>query len=223
MRGGRQRRIRQRRHAGRVGVDQLLLAAVPVGEHHRVGQAPDQAGMDQAGKVNPRNVPRASEHALEIPDGFLRAGEMIGEETTAVLPREETVEAPLRIGLGADVEQVHHQQVARLGAVHTHRAGEVMHGGQVHITHIAGVVVVLDRTGGPVVGLQDEVIAGLDPTGHRDIRVPAVMDIFVFGDRLVEVDFDQRFGHGLAPGRMAWCVRSSLREPGKTGNTLDDV
>src|SRR5450830_161943 len=98
-----------------------------------------------------------------------------------------------------------------------------MHGGQVHITHIAGVIVVLDRAGSPVVGLQDEVIARLDPTGHRDIRVPAVMDIFVFGDRLVEVDFDQRFGHGLAPGRMAWCVRSSLVEPGETGNTLDDV
>ncbi len=223
MRGGGQRRVGQRRYAGGVGVDQFLFAAVPVGEHHRVRQAADQPRVDQAGEVHAWNVPRAGEHALEIPDRFLRTGEVIGEKAPAVLPREEAVEAPLGVGLGANVEQVHHQQVAGLGAVHTHRAGQVMHGGQVHIAHVAGVVVVLDRAGGPVVGFEDEVIARLDPAGHRDVRVPTVVDLLVFGDGLVEVDFDQRFGHGLAPGRMACGVETSLGERGKTGNTLDDV
>ncbi len=111
VRGGGQRGVGQGRHAGRLGVDQLLLTAVPVGEHYRVGQATDQSGVDQAGKVDPGNVPRAGEHAFEIPDGFLCAGKVIREESATVLPREETVEAPHRFGLGADVQQVDHQQI----------------------------------------------------------------------------------------------------------------
>ena len=202
VRGRRHRCVGQGRHASRVGVDQLLLALVPVGQHLVVRQAADQTGVDQPGEVHPRDVPAAGEHAFEVPDGLLRQREVIGKKAAAVLLGEETVEAPLRLGLGADVEQVNHQQVAGLGTMHTDRAGEVVHGGEVNVAHVAGVVVVLDRAGGPVVGFEDEVVARLDPAGHRNVRVPAVVNLLVFGGGLVEVDLDQGIGHDKAPGTI---------------------
>ncbi|MNI11206.1 hypothetical protein D3C73_643430 [compost metagenome] len=155
--------------------------------------------MYQAGELDTGNVPGTGHHALEVPDGFLGRWEVIGEETATVLPGKEAVEAPLRIGPGADVEQVDHQQVARLRAVDTHRARQVMHGGQVDIAHVAGVVVVLDRARRPVVGFQDEVVTGLDPARHRDVRVPAVVNLLVFRGWLIQVYFDQHFGHCISP------------------------
>ena len=64
--------------------------------------------------------------------------------------REEAVEAPQAVRLGADVEQVDHQQVAGLGALHADRAGQEVHGRQVDVAHVVGAVVVLDEAAGPV-------------------------------------------------------------------------
>ncbi len=122
VRGRCHRRVGQRRHAGRVGIDQLLLAAVPFGEHHWVRQAANQAGVDQACELDTRNMPRTGVHPLEVPNGFLRQRKVIGQEAPTVLAREKPVEAPLRLRLGAEVEQVDHQQVTGLGTVDAHRA-----------------------------------------------------------------------------------------------------
>jgi hypothetical protein len=121
---------------------------------------------------------------------------VVGEEAAAVLLREEAVEAPQAVVLGADVEQVHHQQVAGLGAFHADRAAEVVHGGEVDVAHVVGGVVVLDEAAGPVVGLEHEVVAGLDPAGHRDVGVPAVVHLLVRRRGLGEIDLDEGFGHG---------------------------
>ncbi|MNT12322.1 hypothetical protein D3C72_1472450 [compost metagenome] len=134
---------------------------------------------------------------MEIPDRLLRLRKMIGQEAAAVLLREEAVEAPLAVRLRANVEQIHHEEVARLCAFHAHRAGQEVDDGEVDVTHIVGRVVVLDETAGPVVGLQDEVLAGLDPAGHRDIRMPAVVDVGVLVRRFGQIDLDQGIRHDV--------------------------
>ena len=164
-----------------------------------IRQAADQAGVDQAGEAHAGDVPALGEHALEVPDRLLRRREVIGEEAAAIALREETVEAPEHVLLGADVEQLDDQQIARLGPLHAHRTGQVVHGGEIDVAHVRGIVIVLDRAAGPVVGLEDEVIARIDPAGHRDVRVPAVVDLLVLGGGLVEVDPDQGIGHDKAP------------------------
>jgi hypothetical protein len=191
-------RIGQRRHAVRVGVDQRLFAAVPGIQQLLVGQAADQAGMDQAREVHAGNMPRRGEHAVEIPDGLLRMREMLGQESSAVVAAEETIEAPHALGLGADIQQVHHQQVPGLGALHAHRAGQEVHGGQIHVADVVGAVVVLDRAAGPVVGFQDEVIPRFHPYGHGNVRMPAIVDLRVVVGGLGQVDPDERVGHSLS-------------------------
>ncbi|KAG0924401.1 hypothetical protein G6F31_019127 [Rhizopus arrhizus] len=106
------RRIRQRRHTVGIGIDQRLLAPVPGVQQLLVGQAADQSRMDQAGEIHARNMARRCEHAVEIPDGFLRMRKMFGQETAAIVAAEEPVEPPEAVGLGADVQQIDNQQVA---------------------------------------------------------------------------------------------------------------
>jgi hypothetical protein len=75
-----------------------------------------------------------------------------------------------------------------------------VHRREVDVAHVVGAVVVLDKAAGPVEGLEDEVVAGVDPAGHRDVRVPAVVDVLVLDGRLRQVDLDQGVGHGASPG-----------------------
>ncbi|MNC73764.1 hypothetical protein D3C75_1250200 [compost metagenome] len=70
-----------------------------------------------------------------------------------------------------------------------------MHRGQVHVAHIGGIVIILDRSAGPVVGFQHEIIAWPDPRRHGDIRMPAIVHAFVFVGGLGQVDLDQGFRH----------------------------
>jgi len=66
---------------------------------------------------------------------------------------------------------------------------------QVDVAHVVGAVVVLDEAAGPVVGLQHEVVAGIDPAGHGDVGVPAVVHHFVGRGGLAQVDLDEGFRH----------------------------
>ena len=93
---------------------------------------------------------------------------------------------------GPNIKKVDHQQIARLGALDTDRPGEKMHNGQIDVADIVGGFVVLDEAPGPVIGLDHEVVAGLDPGHDRDVRVPAVVDHVVLVGRLAEIDLDQR-------------------------------
>ena len=118
-----------------------------------------RAGMDQAGVVHAGDVTRTGEHAMKVPDRFLRQRKMLGQKAAAVFLREETVEAPQAVGLRADIEQIDHQQVAGLGALDADRARQIVHGRQVDVAHVIGTVVVLDITARPVEGLKDEIVA----------------------------------------------------------------
>ncbi|MNV69824.1 hypothetical protein D3C71_1627530 [compost metagenome] len=101
-------RIGQRRHAIGVGVDQRLFAPVPRVQQLFVGQAADQAGMDQPREIHAGNMARRREHAVEIPNGFLRMREVFGQEAAPIVAAEKAIEPPQAVGLGADVQQVNH-------------------------------------------------------------------------------------------------------------------
>ena len=55
--------------------------------------------------------------------------------------------------------------------------------------------VVLDEAAGPVVGLDDEVIARLDPLDDRNVRMPPVVDHVVLVGGFRKVDLHNRLGH----------------------------
>ena len=137
--GGRgERRRRERRHAVRIGGDEVELALVPGVEQLLVRQAADQARMDEAGELHARHMARMGVEAGNVPDRFLRQREMIGEEAAAVLLGEEAVEAPQALRQRADVEQIDHQEIAGLGALDADRAGQEMHDGEVDVAHVVG-------------------------------------------------------------------------------------
>ena len=164
-----------------------------------VRQAADQAGVDQAGIAHAGHMARVGEHALDVPDGLLRLGEVVGQEAAAIFLGEKSVKAPHRFLLSADIQQLNDQQVARLGTFDANRAAQKVDDRQVDVAHVVRAVVVLDEAAGPVVGFQHEVVAGVDPGGHGDVRVPTVVDVFVFVGRLVEVNLDESFRHAEAP------------------------
>src|ERR1700682_455401 len=151
--------------------------------------------MNQAGEIHARNVPGRGVHALKIPDRLLRQREMIGQEPAAVLLGEEAVEAPQAFLHRADVEQIDHQQVAGLRALAADRAGQEVHDRQIDVAHVVGGVVVLDEAAGPVIGLDDEIVARADPRHHRDVGMPAVVNHVVVVGRLRKIDLDQCFWH----------------------------
>ena len=195
MRCGREWRIGQRRHAGRIGVYERLFAGVPRFEQFLVGQTADQTGMDEAGEPDPGDVPGMRVEARNIPDRLLRQREVVGEKAAAVLLGEEAVEAPRALGKDADVENIDNEEIARLGAVHADRPGQKVHNAQINVAHIVGQLIVLDETSGPIVGLHHEVFARLDPLDNGNVRVPPIVDHFVFVGRFRKVNLHDRLGH----------------------------
>ena len=140
--------------------------------------------MDEAGKIDAGHMARRGVEAVNVPDRLLRQREVIGEEAAAVLLGEEAVEAPQALLHRTDVEQVDHQEIAGLGALHPDRAGQEVHDRQIDIAHVVGGVVVLDEAAGPVIGLDDEIVAGLDPGDDRHVGMPAIVDHVVLVRRL---------------------------------------
>ena len=184
MSGRRKRRIGQSRHAGRIGRDQRGLARVPGRKHLWIGQAADQAGMDQPGPAHAGDVARRRVEALDVPDRLLCQREVIGQKAAAILLGEKAVEAPEALLQGTDVEQVDHEQIAGLGALDADRAGQEVHDRQVDVAHVVGRIIVLDEAAGPVIGLDDEIIPRIDPGHDRNVGVPTVVHHVVVIRRL---------------------------------------
>ena len=100
------------------------------------GRHPISPGCMMPANSQLGDVPGRGVDAVEIPAGLAGLGVVIGEEPAAVLLGEEPGEAPLEVGQHADVEDVHDQQVARLGAFHADRAAEVVHPREVDDFHV---------------------------------------------------------------------------------------
>lgn len=160
------------------------------------GGAADQARVGDAGETNAGNVAGGGVDAFQIPDGLGSLGVVIGEETTTVLLGEDAREAPLIPLQGTDIKDVHHQDVAGLGAVDPDRAAENVNDLEIHILDVLGVVVVLDLAVGPVLAFDPEHVTRIHGGHGRDFRMPAVVPGHVLLiHRLGEIDGEECFGH----------------------------
>ena len=189
------RRIGQAWYPVRIGVDQCLLAGVPLIQQLLRGQAADQAGVHQADKLNAGDMAGLGIDAVEVPDGLAGFRIVLGKKAATVLFGEDAVEAPHLVGKGADVENVDHHQIARLCAFNGNRTAQVMHLGKVNVAHVFSAVIVTDLATGPVHALDDEVGAGLNSGNHGHVGMPTVMNVVVFLGAFAQVDFDQCFSH----------------------------
>ena len=171
-----------------VGVDQGLLALVPLGQQLRRGGGAEQPGVGDAGVADAGQVPGGGHLAVEVPDRLVGVGVVVGEEPAGVGLGEDAGVAPALAGgrarlLGdrAEVEDVDHQQVAGLGALDLDGAAEHVGVGQVDVADVVGGVVVAELGVGPLAALDPELAAGLHEGGTGVVGVPAV----VAGDGLV--------------------------------------
>ena len=95
------------------------------------------------------------------------------------------------VAIRLDVDNLHLEQVARLGTFHIHRPGERVHHVQVRRGHN---VQARGRAHLPVervARLQDDLVARLAADHRRDVRMPAVVPcVRLLQQRLVPVDTD---------------------------------
>jgi hypothetical protein len=116
-----------------------------------------------------------------VPVDLERLGEDVAQEAEPrYLYRE-----PVAVGL--DVENLHREQIARLGTGHVDGAGERVHDIQVGRGHVVQRAARAHLPVEGVPGLQHDLVPGLTAHHRGDVRMPAV----VAGPRLL--------GQGLAP------------------------
>src|SRR5207249_1373827 len=67
-----------------------------------------------------------------------------------------------------------------------------MHDGEIDVTDIVRGFVVLDEAASRVIGLDHEIVAGLDPRHNGNVWVPAIVNHVVLVGRLRQINFDER-------------------------------
>ena len=189
-------RVGQRGHAVGLGGDEVHLALVPHRQHLGVGQAADQTRVDEAGELDVGDVAAGGEEAVEVPDGLCASGKCSVRKPPPFFLLKKPLK-PQRLSCpGADVEQVHDQQVTGLGALRRRRGRRGSapwrgprrarrrrcrcSGCSRRSSHRSRA-----RTRRPV-----------DPGDHRDVRVPAVVHHLVLVGGLIEVDLIRVSGMG---------------------------
>jgi hypothetical protein len=128
-------------------------------------------------------VARGGDVAAEVPDHLVGVGEPVGEKAAPVAlgkragiaPAHARERAFVLLITGVDLEDVDHQEVARLGAFDVEGPAEDVHAGQRRMANVVGRVVVLDRAVEPLAAVGAEDVSGLDRRDRRDVRVPAVV------------------------------------------------
>ena len=129
-----------------IGGNEGALAGIPLGEQGCRRSRAHESRVDDARERDVRNVTRRRRLAGEIPDGFVRIGELFGEEAAAVVPREDARVPPAlagqrtRIFLGdrPDIQDVDDQEVAGLRAFDGKGAGQRVDRGQWCIENVVG-------------------------------------------------------------------------------------
>ena len=118
-----------------------------------IGQAADQARVNEPGELDRRHMTRMRVETADIPDRLLRQRKVIGQESAAVLLRKETVESPQAVRLGADVEQVDHQEIAGLRTLDADRTAQKMNDREVDVSHVVGRIVVINDVPTEIIGV----------------------------------------------------------------------
>src|SRR5262245_58780009 len=106
--------------------------------------------MGDGGKAHLGDVARARKNALAIPDRLARLRKKIGKESAAIRGREDSRITPFISPQRPNVQDVDNENVAGLGAGDLDWPDEMVAGRQIAVTHIGGIVVILDLTGGPI-------------------------------------------------------------------------
>jgi hypothetical protein len=221
LRVGRQR---ERRHGVGVGRDQLGLARVPVREEIVRGGGPDYPWVRDPGESHAGDVPRSRLLAVEVPDRLVGVGEVVGQEATAVVAREDAGVAPALPGdrpallrHGSKLEDVDDEQIAGLGALDGDRAAQGMDDRHVEVADVLGRVVVVDRAVEPLAAVEAELGARSHRRHGRDVGVPAVVRRdFLVVERLRLVEAEEHLGHGSSL-RVLGGSLSRSGEPGAQG------
>lgn len=164
-------------------------------------------------KETPGDVPGGGLPVAEVPDRLVRVREVLMQETAAVGGREDTGVAPalagqragvaVLLGSGADVDDVHHEQVAGFRPLHPEGAGEGvsdMEGGR---ERVLGRFVVAYLSVEPVAAVDAEGLPRADGGHRRDVRVPAVVAEAVLAvEGAVGVQGEECVGHAARVGRF---------------------
>src|SRR5699024_2131381 len=178
-------------------------------------------GVDHPGELDAGNVAGGAPVAAEVPHGLVGVGELVGEEAAAVALGEDARVAPalagqrpvVLLGDGADVEDVHDQQVPRLRPLDPERTRERVDGVQRGGGDVLGGVVVLDVAVEPFAAVDAEHVDGVDADDRRDVRMPAVVaEDLLLGEGFRGVEREHVLGHAspsTATGPLHGPARSS--------------
>src|SRR6202000_2642846 len=125
-RGIRQGWQRQRGHPVGIGVNEGLLASIPLREQLGRRRGPHQSGVHDAGVGDSGHVSRRGDTTLEVPYHLVGIGEVLSEESAAIARCEYPGVAPTLAGQRprvllrnrTDVENVNDEYVGGLGGLH---------------------------------------------------------------------------------------------------------
>src|SRR5262245_2042826 len=152
-------------------------------------------------------MPGRRDPALEVPNHLVGVGEVLGEESAAVLGGEYAGVAPALAGQRsrvllwdrADIKDVDDEQVAGLGALHGDRPAEYVYRWQRRIENIIGGVVVVDRAVEPFAAMNAERVTRFDLYLGRDIRMPAIVaNYLLLGELLCGIEWKHYLRHQIS-------------------------
>ena len=164
--------------------DELGFAAVPLGEDFGGGGAAEDAGVDEAGESQVRDVAGGAEDAFKVPNrfrtGFRGWSESLGADSTGYGLRDLRIwidlvekaspvvfvkyasKAPRLLLKWLHVLNFDDQNISRFGAFHLKGAGKVVDLGEIDVLHIVRAIVVADLPSCPIYALDLEDFSILD-------------------------------------------------------------
>src|SRR5690606_40235230 len=105
----------------------------------------------------------------------------------------------------SDVEDVDHEQVARLGTFDRERPAEGVHDRQRRVPYVVGGVVVVDLAVEPLPAVGPERLTGPNGRHRWDVRVPPVVtDLLLVPELPIRVEREQHLWHGYVPSHVRW-------------------
>lgn len=128
---------------------------------------------------------------VEVPDGLVGVGILIGQEPTAVALCEDPRETPAP--KRSDVEDVGREQVSRRGTLDPKRSAQDVDQVEIDVPDVIGAVGVVDLEVGPLLALEEERVARFDFGDRRDLWGPAIAPddlLFLHAFRGIDLEVD---------------------------------